>query len=139
MIKSFRGKIEDAGQDRIYLSTNTGSNGYRIVKFQIMPSSPGDTAQELVTKIYTKLQTSATATVDFSDPGLLACALFNQSSNAWTTFETVIFDNEIFNQDVYVTCQDTQNAAGCNYYLELEEVKLNMNESTVVTLKDMRS
>jgi hypothetical protein len=26
----------------------------------------------------------------------------------------------------------------CNYYLELEQIKLDLNQSTVATLKDMR-
>ena len=38
----------------------------------------------------------------------------------------------------YITLQDTQNAGGSNYYIELEQIKLDLNEATVATLKDMR-
>ena len=34
---------------------------------------------------------------------------------------------------------DSQNVAGANYYLELEQVKLSKDEATMATLKDMRS
>ncbi len=138
-IRTFRGAIADGGIDTINLHTNDGTTGYKVIKFQTMPLSPGASAQELVTKIYTIPQTTATATVDFSDPTLLACTIFNQSSNAWTTFETVIFDNMTFNQDIHITCQDTQNAAGCNYYIELELMDLDKLQAQVASLKDLRN
>ena len=40
-IKSFRGKIASGAQDTIVLHTNTGSTGYRIVKFSLFPIAPG--------------------------------------------------------------------------------------------------
>jgi len=50
----------------------------------------------------------------------------------------VVFDQEIFNQDIYVTQQCLQSG-DVNYYIELEQVKLNVDESTVATLKDIRN
>ena len=44
-----------------------------------------------------------------------------------------------FNQDIFVTIDDSQNVAGANFYLELEQVKLSKDEATVATLKDMRA
>ena len=38
MIKSFRGKLADGGQDTIRLGTNKGLTGYRIIKFQVIAS-----------------------------------------------------------------------------------------------------
>ena len=45
-----------------------------------------------------------------------------------------------FNQDIFVTC-DTGSTSGesCNYYIELEQIKLDLNENTVATLKDIRN
>ena len=40
-IKTFRGLMAADTQDTIVLHTNTGSTGYRIVKFQIMGNTPG--------------------------------------------------------------------------------------------------
>jgi len=142
-IKSFRGKLADGDQQTIVLHTNDGSVGYRIVKFQIMMEQPGNTSQESLVKIYKVQQTKPipviNATVDFSDNTLLAAAF--QDTNVHPS-EVIIFDNEIFNQDIYVTFTD--NAAGTgtddvNYYIELEQVKLDLNENTVATLKDIRN
>ena len=56
------------------------------------------------------------------------------------TFNTaVVFDNVKFNQDIYITHQDEAVGQSFNYYLELEQVKLDLNEATVATLKDMRA
>jgi len=51
----------------------------------------------------------------------------------------IIFDREIFNQDIYITYRDNSNETKANYYLELEQVKLDLNENTVATLKDIRN
>jgi len=54
--------------------------------------------------------------------------------------DTIIFDSEIFNQDIYVTYADSQGSTGeMNYYIELEQVNLDLNENTVATLKDIRN
>ena len=54
--------------------------------------------------------------------------------------ETTIFDNEIFNQDIYITFRDIGGATqSCNYYIELETIRLDLNENTVATLKDIRN
>ena len=51
-----------------------------------------------------------------------------------------IFDNMTFNQDIYVTYKDDETAGKfINYYIELEQVKLDLNENTVATLKDIRN
>ena len=51
----------------------------------------------------------------------------------------VVFDNEIFNQDIYITHTDAHATGECNYYIELEQIKLDLNENTVATLKDIRN
>jgi len=56
-----------------------------------------------------------------------------------TLVPTIIFDHEIFNQDIYVTHWSDSGADACNYYIELEQVKLSVDESTVATLKDIRN
>jgi hypothetical protein len=144
MIKTFRGLIVDGGQDTIALHTNDGSTGYRIVKFQLMAASPAAVTQESIGKIYKVEQTTIDGTVDFSDNTLLASGLYILSDNSnqiWNTTETVIFDNEIFNQDIYVTHKDVGAIANAsiNYYIELEQIKLDLSESTVATLKDIRN
>ena len=140
MIKTFRGLMADGAQETITLHTNDGSIGYRIVKLQVMQNVPGTITQESVVKIYKIAQTSVDGTVDFSDNTLLGTGILIASDNANYQFNNdVIFDQEIFNQDIYITHADISTGEACNYYLELEQVKLNLGENTVATLKDIRN
>ena len=140
MIKTFRGLIADGGQDTIVLHTKDGSTGYRIVKFQIMGHEPGQADQEYVVKIYKISQSSIDNAVNFSDNTLLGVAYYQDSATvAGVASLDIIFDKEIFNQDIYITAVDTNGAYPVNYYLELEQVKLDLGENTVATLKDIRN
>jgi len=140
MIKTFRGMMVDGAQDTIVLHTNDGSTGYRIVKFEVIANKPGAVSQESVLKIYKVAQTTVDGLIDFSDNRLLASAVwFNKSSVDFPVSKQIIFDREIFNQDIYITHSEVDAAEACNYYIELERVKLDLNESTVATLKDIRN
>ena len=109
-----------------------------------MMEQPGNTAQESLVKIYKIEQTGSPAvptlgaTVDFSDNTLLAAAY--QDTNVHPT-EVIVFDNEIFNQDIYVTYTDNGGGTNedINYYIELEQIRLDLSENTVATLKDIRN
>lgn len=140
MIKTFRGKLADEGQDTIRLSTNKGKIGYKIKKIQIIPTTPGAANYEGICKVFTNEQSSVDGTVDFSNSELLGIVYFiDNSSSAVTSSETIIYDNIKFNQDVYITAKDVSGGSGAtNYYLELEQMSLSDNEATVATLKDMR-
>ena len=139
MIKTFRGLLPDAGSDTIVLHTNDGSTGYKIVKFQVIPYAPGGAEVETVNKIY-KVETAGSAFVDFSDQTLLGVAYYqDNASQTYPSSETIIFDREIFNQDIYLTTFATSGASPMNYYIELEQIKLDLSESTVATLKDIRN
>jgi hypothetical protein len=139
-IKSFRGKLADDGLQTIVLHTNNGMIGYRIVKFQLLPTA-GNNEQNSVVKIYSVSQTSATTDINFSDQTLLAAGLFTQddATNNQTEGVTVIFDNTTFNQDITITHKDVQVGQSINYYIELEQVKLDLNQNTMATLKDIRN
>jgi len=139
MIKTFRGLIADGAQDTIVLHTNDGSTGYKIVKFQIINSQPGDVHMEHTVKIYKVSQPVIDNTIDFSDNTLLGAGFLVGNANEYSTGEVILFDQEIFNQDIYVTHMDTTGANLCNYYIELEQVTLDLSENTVATLKDIRN
>jgi len=140
MIKTFRGLIADGSQDTIVLHTNDGSTGYRIVKFEVIANQPGVVSQESVLKIYKVAQTAVDGLIDFSDNTLMASAIwFNKSSVDFPVSEQIIFDNEIFNQDIYITHSEVDASESCNYYIELEQIKLDLSENTVATLKDIRN
>jgi len=140
MIKTYRGILDDEGQEQIRLKTNDGAIGYRIVKFQIIPYEPSSTDQESIVKIYKLEQSTITSIIDFSDGDLLAVGYWTSNTNADANPDemTVIFDQEIFNQDIWITHEERKDVAKCNYYLELEQVKLNENQSTMATLQSLR-
>jgi len=140
MSKSFRGRLGDGAQDTIVLHTSDGSTGYRIKKFQIFPSEPGEQNIESVAKIYKVSQSTFDNTVDFSDNTLLAVAYYQDGTDQATGAPVIIiFDNEIFNQDIYITAIDATSDQKTNYYLELEQVKLDLGENTVATLKNIKN
>jgi len=140
MIKTFRGLLPHGDQDTIVLHTNNGEMGYRIVKFQVMSNAPGTLSHEGVMKIYKVAQTAVDGVVDFNDNKLLAASFATALVSSFTYHDVILFDQEIFNQDIYVTNFDASgNTVPFNYYIELEQVKLDLSESTVATLKDIRN
>ena len=140
MIKTFRGKLLQDGQDKIRLATKKGKIGYRIVKFQVMPEVMGGASSESCVKVFKVLQTTVTASVDFSDGNLLAAATITNHTSGYIypPGDNIIFDQEIFNQDIYVTNKDNAGSEGCNYYLELETINMTDNAAAVSTLRDIR-
>ncbi len=143
-IKSFRGKLvttSAAGvvSDTIPLSTNNGSTGYRITKFELMGSN-GNEVYESVVEIHT-INKNTTGIIDFDDQTLLAAGIYQDSStNGILGDSQIIFDNVTFNQDLYVSYIESAAATtGINYHIELEQIKLDLNENTVATLKDIRN
>jgi hypothetical protein len=139
-IKTFRGLIAADGTDTIVLHTNDGSTGYRIVKFQGISNTPGDGNTEAILKIHKIAPTGLpTATVDFSDNTLLGVNYTSQNASSQVTSETIIFDSEVFNQDIYITHYARTGSVAANYYIELEQIKLDLSENTVATLKDIRN
>ena len=147
MIKSYKGRLADGGQDRIMLRTNRGDIGYRIVKFQIIPEAPGTVDYESGVSIWKMEQPTVSTSVlniDFTDGELLGGAYTTQfaaSTQGNSPGSTIIFDNEIFNQNIYITHTNVEGsgaAGNMNYYLELEQVKLNDNQSAMATLQSIR-
>jgi len=143
MIKSYRGLIADGAQDRIPLHTNDGKTGYKIVKFQIMGEKPGDSSSgsyEHIIKIYTVEQDSVDGVVNFNDQTLLAAGLnFAQTSPQFDGNKVVIFDNVVFNQDIFITHIDGDSSTPGNYHIELEQVKLTQDQALVAIVKNLRN
>jgi hypothetical protein len=141
--KSFRGLIADGTIETVSLHTNDGSVGYKITKLELIANQPGIENYEHVVKIYKIPQTSVDGIIDFSDNTLLASAYLEGSTSTTTSDNlSIIFDNEIFNQDIFITHSEvtsTDPGAAVNYYFELEQIKLSLDENTVSTLKDIRN
>ena len=143
MIKSFRGLLADEEIERIKLSTNDGLTGYTIKKFEIISETPGIGDADHVVQLFSVPQTAASATVNFDNPTLMGVAFVRMDANNVDITarygKHIVFDNVTVNQDVYVTLKNARNnTRKCNFYLEMEQVKLDINEATVATLKDMR-
>jgi hypothetical protein len=139
-IKTFRGLMADETVDIISLHTSDGTIGYQIKKFNIIPNKPGADQTESTFKVYSVPQTTATHEIDFSDNTLLAAAYVQQYGGTTAAgYHIIVFDNMVVNQDMYITHIDTNGAIPCNYYLELEQMKLDLSENTVATLKDVRN
>ena len=149
-VKSFRGKLVDTNIDIVTLHTNTGSTGYRIKKFILFPHSIGSSTAgseyESLVNIYKTSQTTLTGiSADFSNQALIGAATyFSEVSGAPAYIigsnTDVVFDNEVFNQDIYIVHENFHgDNAAINYYIELEQIKLDLNENTVATLKDIRN
>jgi len=136
MIKSYRGVLADGGQETINLHTNDGKTGYKVVKFQIIPVTPGANIDAVV-KIFKVEAGTATATIDFNDNTLLAVAW--SYNDTYETESIIIFDNEIFNQDIYVQNHDEKATGSINYYIELEQVDLTEDQALVAIVKNLRN
>jgi len=142
MIKSYRGLIADGAIDTIPLHTNDGKTGYKIVKFELFPFKPGQESVENVVTVHKILPTASTSAIEvnFNDNTLLAAATFHEShSDARIDDQVSIFDNETFNQDIYVTHTDTIGATPVNYYMELEQISLTEDQALIAIVKNLRN
>jgi len=143
VVKTFRGLLADSTQDRIRLSTIKGKVGYRIAKFQVMPYDPAADVMEAVLKMYKSSQSSLDNKIDFTDSDLLAAAYIENHDDPSAAFgnftNAVIFDQEIFNQDIYITSSPGTATSGVNYYLELEVIPLDDKGAEYMTIKDLRT
>jgi len=140
-IISYRGLLADGGQDTINLHTNDGKTGYKVVKFQVMTEKVSTVSVEHTLKIYKTKQSTVDEIVDFNDITLLGAAITMSRSDAYNApvIPDIIFDGEIFNQDIYVTHKDNLATQSCNYYIELEQIDLTEDQALVAIVKNLRN
>ena len=140
-IISYKGTLDIGLEDRIRLKTIKGKVGYKIIKFQILPSTPGAAEFELVGKITKVKDPNIGPTVKFTDSDLLAVAYYQDGSSISNNASVdIIFDNEIVNQDIFVNMTDASSGTvPGNYYIELETMDLSEIETTQLTLKSLRT
>ena len=141
-IKTFKGQLPVGIQQKLHLATADGLTGYRINRFELIGSTPGVNNAEYIGQIFLTDQTGSISTnVDFNNTDLLAVNyLIENASTAVPTSSIIIFDKEMFNQDIFVNITDASGGTvPCNYYIELEQFKIDLNTSTYQTLKNIRS
>ena len=138
VVKTFRGLLADDTEDRIRLSTIKGKVGYKIVKFQVMGISENENYETAV-QIF-KFSVTPSDSVNFTDADLLGAAIYGDATSTSTQGDSVIiFDNEIFNQDIFISAKATSGTTAINYYMELEVIPLDDAGAEYTTLRDMRS
>jgi len=123
---SFRGLLEHSKQEKIRIQGPVGDIAWRITKFEILGKEPFSAGTvKYVMKVYRESQSTLDDSIDFTDSELLGAAVYMESvAQLSTGTTTVIFDNALFSRDIYVTHYDTSANQSCNYYIELEEVKV---------------
>ena len=141
VVKTFRGLLADSAQERIYLSTPKGMMGYKIINFRIITQNPATVAVEGVYKITKTELTTIDATIDFSSTDLLAVGFYTANTSPTNPHvEDIIFDNQIFNQDIFISYKDAYGSTEPgNYYIELETIPLTEMGAEYTTLKDIRT
>tara|TARA_Y100001937_G_C7064396_1_gene305324 strand:+ start:236 stop:667 length:432 start_codon:yes stop_codon:yes gene_type:complete len=137
-IKTFRGLIPNNGTVKLSLATNNGSIGYRLMKFQIMPVQSYNN-YEITSKLFKTEPGAPSSDVNLSDNTIVGVAFSGLADGKYAGAKTVIMDRDVFNQDIYITAVDNGGSQDCNFYLELETMTLDLNENTLVTLKDIRN
>jgi len=122
---SFRGLLADGAQDKIRIEGATGEIAWRITKFQIIQAEPGEDSTESTVKIYREEQSSVNNTINFDDAELLAAAYYTEAASSnYPGFIAIVFDNALFSRNIYVQHYNDDGSSACNYYIELEEVKV---------------
>ena len=138
---SYKGMLTPGEQEKIRLKTMKGKIGYKITNFQVISNTPGTADYEYVVKITKIEDPNIAASIDFTDSKLMAVVYNKGKNNADepASTETVIFDNEITNQDIFVNVSDASaGSVPCNYYIELEAMELSDIQSTEITLRNIR-
>ena len=138
---TFKGQLAMGLEERIKLSTNDGLTGYKIKEFKIISSTPGANDSEFVAKVRLNADPNIGPVVDFNDPDVVAVVYLKEGAGVnQGVHDVIIFDKETFNQDVFISITDASTGTiPCNYYLELESFKLDLNSSTYHTIKNIRS
>ena len=139
---SYRGTIAMGQEDRISLATIQGKVGYKISRFEILPTVPGGSGVtvEHIAKITKVRDPNIGPTVNFTDADLLGVVYYQDHENAGYAYNDIIFDNEKFNQDIFINITDAAGGTSpCNYYIELETMDLSEVEATMLTLKSLRT
>ena len=139
---SYKGTLAIGEEERISLATIQGKVGYTITKFQLISTTPGAGDYEYVGKITKVKDPNIGATINFTDADLLGVVYYKGklSANEPASTDTIIFDNEKFNQDIFVNITDAGGGTiACNYYIELQTMDLSELETTMLTLKNLRT
>jgi len=122
---SFRGLLADGGQDKIRIEGATGEIAWRITKLQLISYNMNEDVEHIV-QVFREEQSSVSNVYNFDDDQLLGAAFLRVSKSApGYNEDTIVFDNTLFVRNIWITHDDVGGSGvSCNYYIELEEVKV---------------
>ena len=128
----------------VNLKSKEGKLGYRIKRFELMFANVTDSIKSVV-KIYNTNPFVTTGTPDglinFEDQNLIAAGILSGKADQTQYPEDMVtvFDQETFNQNIFITHSEIAGNQPINVYLDLEQFTLNENEATYATLTSLRS
>jgi len=135
-----RGQTASSGEEVLNFTGHEPGMGYRLTDFRIYPTVMGTAAAECYASLTAGKTAADPVTVDFSDDGLIANALFVQGSNPAAAgitgpVEAVFNDDFIITQNLILAVRDTDGANPVNWQCKFETVKLNPSEQAVTNFK----
>jgi hypothetical protein len=136
-----RGSTASSGEEVLNFTGHEPGMGYRLTDFRIYPTAMGTAAAECFASLTAGKSAADPVTVDFSDDGLIANALFSQGSNPATAGShyqdhyAVFNDDFIITQNLILAVRDTDGANPVNWQCKFETVKLNPSEQAVTNFK----
>ena len=140
---SFKGTLNIGTEDKISLKTIKGKIGYKITKLQAISTKPGTVDHdEVLMQVFSKSQIGSIGNeVQFTNSELLAVCFYEDNDNpAYMASNLIIFDNQPFNQDIFISATDVGGGTKpVNYYIEIETMELNDLQATQLTLKNLRT
>jgi hypothetical protein len=127
-VHSFRGLLADGKQQRIRIQGATGSHAWRITKFNLMLKTFTGNDRVHGVSIWREEQASVSTSaigVDFDNDELLAAGVVAwDTSQPQLSTQAIVFDNQLFARNIWVTHTEESGGGLINYYIELEEVKV---------------
>jgi len=126
-VHSFRGLLADGDQHKIRIQGPVGAIAWRMIKFQLIYYDPTADTAESVVCVWREKQSALTNKIAFDNGELLAAGFMeaNSTDGYYPIEQTVVFDNDLFVRNIYITNVAGQSASnGVSYYIELEEVKV---------------
>ena len=125
-VHSFKGLLTDGDQRKIRIQGSVGAIAWRITKLQLFPARFGVKDQKSTVAIWREEQTAISNTLNFANDELLGAACLSTDNSENNPLNSnVVFDNTLFVRNIWVTHLDAHaDNTDCNYYIELEEVKV---------------
>ena len=125
----------------LHNSTEPGQ-AFKIRKLMVMPNDvDGSTSHECSVQVFSVNPGVARIDIDFSDDTLLGAVYYARSLQTAAPYvidaasTSIIFDNTLINQDIYITYNSGQSGQKINVYMELEELNISKGEQAVVNFR----